>query len=63
MNKLVYCFWFILPINLLAQIGIGTLNPHESSILDIQSSNRGFLPPRMNYSDIQNIQAPADGLV
>ncbi|MGB1294802.1 MAG: hypothetical protein ACPG6V_04920, partial [Flavobacteriales bacterium] len=63
MNKLVYCFWFILPINLLAQIGIGTLNPHESSILDIQSSNRGFLPPRMNYSDIQNIQAPADGLI
>lgn len=63
MNKLVYSIIFILPINLLAQIGIGTTTPHESSILEIQSTTRGFLPPRMNYSDIQNIQAPANGLV
>ncbi|MBI2885018.1 MAG: hypothetical protein HYY15_02470 [Candidatus Omnitrophica bacterium] len=29
------------------QVGIGTTAPHPSAILEIQSTTRGFLPPRM----------------
>jgi hypothetical protein len=31
----------------IAQVGIGTVNPDVTSILDIQSSNKGLLIPRM----------------
>ncbi len=31
-----------------AQIGIGTTSPHASSVLDITSSTKGLLTPRMN---------------
>jgi hypothetical protein len=31
----------------IAQVGIGTTNPDVTSILDIQSSNKGLLIPRM----------------
>jgi hypothetical protein len=44
-------------------IGIGTSNPAESAALDISSTSRGFLPPRMNTSEIALIQNPANGLV
>lgn len=45
-----------------AQIGIGTINPDQSSILDVESTTKGFLPPRVNNpnSDISN---PATGLL
>ncbi len=29
-------------------VGIGTTDPHASSILDVESTEKGFLPPRMN---------------
>ncbi len=47
-----------------AQVAINTTgaNPHPSAMLDIQSNNRGFLPPRMNYDAIKAIQSPAIGL-
>ena len=34
-----------------AQIGIGTVNPEQSSVLDVTSTNKGFLPPRMTTSE------------
>jgi len=44
-----------------AQIGIGTTSPHASSILDIESTTKGFLPPRVsNHTVINN---PASGLI
>jgi uncharacterized protein (TIGR02145 family) len=43
-------------------IGIGTSDPAESAALDISSNSRGFLPPRMNSSEIAYIQSPANGL-
>ncbi len=30
-----------------AQVGIGTINPEPSAALDVTSSNKGFLPPRL----------------
>ena len=37
-----------------AQIGIGTTSPDPSSILDIQSTTKGFLAPRINLSSVTN---------
>jgi len=38
-----------------SQIGIGTNNPHESSIVEVESIDKGFLPPRMNTTERNNI--------
>ncbi|HUX94169.1 MAG TPA: hypothetical protein VMV47_00440, partial [Bacteroidales bacterium] len=37
--------------------------PHSSSILELQSSLRGFLAPRMTTTDRENIASPAQGLL
>lgn len=44
-------------------IGIGTIAPNTSSILDITSTNKGFLVPRMNTTQRTGIMNPARGLL
>lgn len=44
-------------------VGIGITNPHASAILDVNSSSKGFLPPRMSWPQIQAIPNPAAGLM
>ena len=44
-------------------IGIGTSVPASSALVDMNSTTKGFLPPRMTLSELQNIQNPADGLM
>ncbi|WMW77322.1 arabinofuranosidase catalytic domain-containing protein [Flavobacterium sp. 20NA77.7] len=46
-----------------SQVGIGTNNPHVSAILDLTSSNKGLLPPRMTLEQRNAIQNPIVGLV
>lgn len=46
-----------------AQVGIGNSNPAVSSILDITSTDKGFLVPRMNTIERNLIANPADGLL
>src|SRR5690554_3425629 len=46
-----------------AQVGIGTDNPDASSILDIYSSDKGVLIPRMDSSTRSGISNPATGLL
>jgi uncharacterized protein (TIGR02145 family) len=36
--------------SIFAQVGIGIATPHASAKLQIESDNKGFLPPRMNES-------------
>jgi Protein of unknown function (DUF1566) len=47
------------------QVGINTDNsaPDNSAMLDVKSSSRGLLPPRMTHADLNNISSPAAGLV
>lgn len=45
-----------------SQVGIGTTTPHTSSMLDITSTTKGFLPPRMTINQITAIANPAEGL-
>ena len=48
-----------------AQVIISTDNsaPNNSAILDVKSVSKGFLPPRMNRSEIIAISNPVNGLV
>lgn len=45
-----------------AQVGIGTTNPDASAALEIDSKDKGLLPPRMNSSERDAITSPAEGL-
>lgn len=42
--------------------GIGTTTPAPSALLEISSTSKGFLPPRMNTSQRNAITSPATGL-
>ncbi|MCB2222412.1 MAG: hypothetical protein KQI35_18655 [Bacteroidetes bacterium] len=44
-------------------IGIGTENPDETSILDLSSNSKGILIPRLNQMAIESIESPTDGLM
>lgn len=46
-----------------AQVGIGTTNPDASSALDITSTTKGLLIPRMTTSQRNSISSPGEGLV
>ena len=45
------------------RLGIGTTTPAASSVLDLTSTTRGFLPPRMTTTERNAITSPATGLV
>lgn len=45
-----------------SQVGIGTLNPVTSAMLDIESTTSGLLIPRMTILERDEISEPADGL-
>ena len=45
-----------------AQIGIGTTSPDNSSLLDLSSTTKGFLLPRMTTAQQTALQSPAIGL-
>jgi len=46
-----------------AQVGIGTTSPDASSVLDIQSTTKGILIPRMTTAQRTAISSPTDGLL
>jgi hypothetical protein len=46
-----------------AQVGIGTINPDTSSILDLTSNSQGILTPRMTTEQRNLISSPANGLL
>lgn len=50
-------------ITTVAQVGIGTSSPSTSSILDIESTDKGFLIPRLTATQRDNIASPAAGLM
>jgi hypothetical protein len=50
-------------LNTSAQVGIGTIAPHPSAVLEVESTTLGFLPPRLSENEKNSIQNPAEGLI
>jgi uncharacterized protein (TIGR02145 family) len=46
-----------------AQVGIGTTNPNTSAALDVTSTTKGLLPPRMTAAQRNAIATPVQGLM
>ncbi|TLP80293.1 ice-binding family protein [Maribacter sp. ACAM166] len=53
----------LISVGVSAQTGIGTNNPDESSILEIRSTSKGFLMPRLSTIERDLIFRPAKGLM
>jgi hypothetical protein len=45
------------------KVGIGTTSPAGSAILDVSSTSKGFLPPRMTFANRTSIASPVAGLI
>lgn len=54
---------FLVTSAAIAQTGIGTLTPHSSAMLDVSSTSKGLLPPRLTAVQRSGIATPAAGLV
>ncbi|MBG6060363.1 hypothetical protein IWX83_000126 [Flavobacterium sp. CG_9.1] len=56
-------FFMIITTNVFGQVGIGTITPNASSVLDVSSTTQGMLTPRMTTAQRTAIASPADGLM
>lgn len=64
MKKFLTGLAFVLPVLGFTQnIGMGTPTPHASALLDISSTTRGLLAPRMTTAQRTAIAGPAKGLL
>lgn len=63
--KNIYLLFSFFPLLLSAQnnVGVGTTNPDPSSILDLSSTNKGLLTPRVTSAQRNTIANPARGLL
>jgi len=63
MKKLSFLFALLFIFQLNAQVGIGTTSPKPSSVLDITSSTKGILLPRLTSTQRDAITAPEKSLL
>ena len=63
MKKINVLIFTILWGGVSAQVGIGTTSPNASAELDITSTTKGLLPPRMTQAQRDAIASPAAGLM
>jgi hypothetical protein len=67
MKTIIFNLFFVsISIGAYAQTGIGTTTPEVSAKLDVSSTNKGFLPPRVTLTgttDNTTIPSPATGLL
>ena len=63
-NILIFLLLFLLACQFsIAQVGIGTTTPNSSAILDLTSSSKGMLIPRLTLAQKLSIISPATGLM
>lgn len=63
MKQVLLALMLALSFNAFSQIGIGTPTPEASAKLDITSTTKGFLAPRMTLAQRNAITSPAIGLL
>lgn len=63
LSPIFFLFTFSFSICSAQNVGIGTNTPNASAQLDVNSTNKGFLPPRMTYVERSNIPNPVAGLI
>ena len=59
---LLFSLLFVSTISF-SQVGIGTTAPNSSAVLDLTSTTKGFLPPRLTQVQMNAIPTPANGLI
>ena len=50
-------------ISNVGNVAIGGASPQSSAVLNLESTDKGFLPPRMTITERNAINSPAEGLV
>ena len=66
MKKIFTLFYFLFAFahfSFAQNVGIGTTTPNASAALDVQSTSKGLLPPRMTTIQRDAINAPTPGLI
>jgi hypothetical protein len=66
MKKYIGIVAFLILGQMHAQTGIGTTTPHASAKLEVNATDKGFLPPRViltSTTDATTIASPAEGLL
>ncbi len=65
MKKIFLLISLLLSSEMFAQVGISATNaaPNASAMLDVSSTTKGLLPPRMTSSQRTSIPSPANGLL
>ncbi|MCX6276619.1 MAG: hypothetical protein NT004_00810, partial [Bacteroidetes bacterium] len=62
---LLFAAMFIVAAQLMAQVSINSdgSQPDSSAMLEVKSTAKGFLPPRMTAEQMNNIISPHEGLL
>ena len=63
MKKILFLLMAINSLTVFGQVGIGTTTPDGSALLDIVSTSKGLLPPRLTTAQRNAIVNPAKGLI
>ena len=64
MARLLFLFLLFVSININGQnVGIGTTSPHPSATLELNSTSKGILIPRLKQNERLAINTPANGLM
>lgn len=62
-SLLIIAFFLFMFENVISQTGLGTSSPDASSIMTINSFDKGMLLPRLNLGERRLINLPANGLL
>lgn len=65
MQKAIFSLALLVALNTItfSQVGIGTTTPDKSAVLELNSTSKGFLLPRMTAEQKASIAAPIKGLL
>lgn len=63
MKKLILLLIVVLSTESFSQVAIGTTNPSSSSILELESTTKTFVPPRMTAIQMNAIINPLNGAI